>query len=64
MFGESCRGLIKGTTSVFARKNLRKTTENLSQDSRSRDSNLNLGPTDYEAGMLTTSPRLSILYHI
>jgi hypothetical protein len=35
---------------------LRKTTKNLSQDSWSLDQNLNLGPPEYKAGVLTTQP--------
>jgi hypothetical protein len=36
---------------------LRKNTENVSQDSRSAGRDLNQGPPEYEAGMLTTQPR-------
>jgi hypothetical protein len=35
---------------------LRKTTKNLSQDSRSQGRDLNLGPPKYEVGVLTTTP--------
>jgi hypothetical protein len=33
---------------------LRKTTKNLRQDSQSQGRDLNMGPTEYEAGVLTT----------
>jgi hypothetical protein len=36
--------------------------ENLSQDSRSPGLYLNPGPPEYEAGGLTTRPRLSVAY--
>jgi hypothetical protein len=36
---------------------LRKTTKNISQDIWSLDLDLNLGPPEYEAGMLTTQPQ-------
>jgi hypothetical protein len=39
---------------------LRKTTKDLSQDSRSPDRDLNPGHSEHEAGVLTTQPRLSI----
>jgi hypothetical protein len=35
---------------------LRKTTKNLSQDSRSPGRDLDPGPPEYEAGVLTTRP--------
>jgi hypothetical protein len=35
---------------------LRKTTKNLSHDSRFSGRDMNLGPIDYEAGVLTTRP--------
>jgi hypothetical protein len=35
---------------------MRKTTENLSQDSQSPGQDLKMGPTKYEAGLLTTRP--------
>jgi hypothetical protein len=40
---------------------LRKITETLDQDSRSPGRDLNLGPTDNDAGVLTTRPRRSII---
>jgi hypothetical protein len=39
---------------------LRKTTKNLSQVSRSPGRDLNPGPPEYEAGVLTTRPRRSV----
>jgi hypothetical protein len=39
---------------------LRKTTDNLSQDSRFPGRDLNLEPPEYEAGVLTTRPRRSV----
>lgn len=39
---------------------LRKTMENVSQDSQSRDQNFTLGPSEYDAGILTTRPRCSV----
>jgi hypothetical protein len=39
---------------------LRKTTKNLSQGSRSPGRDLNPGPPEYEAGVLTTRPRRSV----
>jgi hypothetical protein len=35
-------------------------TQNLSQDSRSQDLDFNPGPSEYEAGLLTTQPRRSV----
>jgi hypothetical protein len=40
---------------------LRKTTKNLSKDSRSPGRDLNLGPPEYEAGVSITQQRRSIL---
>jgi hypothetical protein len=40
---------------------LRKTTKNLSQDSRSPGRDLNPGPPEYKAGVLTTRAQHSIL---
>jgi hypothetical protein len=42
-------------------KRLRKTTKNFSQDSRSPGREMNPGPLEYEAGMLTIRPRRSVL---
>jgi hypothetical protein len=39
---------------------LRKTTNNLIQDSRCPGRDLNPGPSEYEAGILTTRPRHSV----
>jgi hypothetical protein len=39
---------------------LRKATKNFSQDSRSPGRDLNSGPPEYEAGMLTTRPRCTV----
>jgi hypothetical protein len=41
---------------------LRKTTKNLSQDSRSPGRDLNPGPPEYEAGVLTTRPRRLVVH--
>jgi hypothetical protein len=41
---------------------LRKTTRNPSQDSRSPDRELNPGPHEYEAEVLTTQPRRSVRF--
>jgi hypothetical protein len=37
---------------------MNKTTKNVSQDNRSPDRDLNLGLTEYEAGVLTYSPTI------
>jgi hypothetical protein len=42
-------------------KGLRKTTKNLSQDSRSPGRDLNPGHPEYEAGLSTTRKRCSVL---
>jgi hypothetical protein len=42
---------------------LTKTTNNLCQDSRSSSQDLNPGPPEYEAGVLTTRPRSSVSVH-
>jgi hypothetical protein len=41
---------------------LRKNTKSVSQDSRSPDRDLNAIPPEYEAVVVTTRPRLFILY--
>jgi hypothetical protein len=41
-------------------ESLRKTTKTLSHVSRSPGRNLNSGPPEYDAGMLTIRPRLSV----
>jgi hypothetical protein len=40
---------------------LRKSTKTLSLDSRSPGRDLNLGPPEYEAAVLTTRPRRSVI---
>jgi hypothetical protein len=45
---------------VICLEGLRKTTKNLSQDRRSLGRDLNPGPPEYEAGVLTTRPRRSV----
>jgi hypothetical protein len=52
----SGRGLIYGTTP----EGLRKTTKNLSQESRSPGQDLNRRTVEYEAGVLSSRLRLSI----
>jgi hypothetical protein len=42
---------------------VRKTTKYLSQDNRSLGRDLNLGPPEYEAGVLTTQPLRSVTLH-
>jgi hypothetical protein len=41
---------------------LRKTTKNLSQDIGCPDRDLSPGPPEYEAGVLATRPRRSVIY--
>jgi hypothetical protein len=55
----SGRGLIRYHPSIFLEV-LSKTTKTLSQDSRSSDRELNPGPPEYEAAMITTRPRRSV----
>jgi hypothetical protein len=50
--GSSC-GLILKYYSGICLEELKKTTKDLSQDSRSPDRDFNPGPPEYEAGMLT-----------
>jgi hypothetical protein len=45
-------------------KELRKSLKTLSQDSRSPGRDLNPGPPEYEAGVLTTRQRRSVLIYI
>jgi hypothetical protein len=47
---------------VICLEGLRKNTKNLSQDSRCPGRDLNLGPPEYEAGVLTTRPRRSVAW--
>jgi hypothetical protein len=58
----SGRGLIFRYYSGSHLEGLRKTKINLDQDSRSPGRNLNLGPPEYEAGILTTRPRRSVMF--
>jgi hypothetical protein len=43
---------------------LTNTTENLSEDSRSLDRDLNSGLSKYESGVLTTRPRRSVQNYV
>jgi hypothetical protein len=54
------RGLILRYYSDILLEGLSKTTKTLSQDSRISDRDLNLGPREYGAGVLTTRPRRSV----
>jgi hypothetical protein len=54
-------GLILGIIPAFAWRDGRKQRKNLRQDRRSPGSILNSGPPVYEAGVLTTRPRHSVL---
>jgi hypothetical protein len=56
----SFRGIILRYYPGIGLEELRKTTKNLNQDSRFPGRDLKPGPTEYEAGVLTTRPRLSI----
>jgi hypothetical protein len=56
----SSRGLILSYYPGMHLERLR-TPQNLSRDSRSPDRDLNLGPSVYESGALTSRPRLSVL---
>jgi hypothetical protein len=47
---------------IICLEELRKTTRNLSQDSRSLGQDLNLGPSEYEAGVLTTQSQCLIMF--
>jgi hypothetical protein len=57
--GGSGRSLILMYYSGIRLEGLSKTTLNLSQGSRSPMRDLNPGPPEYEAGVLTTGPRRS-----
>jgi hypothetical protein len=48
------------TTLVFCLEGLRKFTKDVSLDSRLLGRDLNSGPLDYEAGVLTTHPRRTV----
>jgi hypothetical protein len=50
--------LIYGTIPAFCLEGLRKTSKTLSRDSLSIGCDLNLGPHEYEEGLLTTQPHL------
>jgi hypothetical protein len=56
---ESGRNIILKYYSGICMERLRKTTKNLSHDSRSPGRYLNLGPPEYEAGVFYTRPRRS-----
>jgi hypothetical protein len=56
----SGRGLILRYYPGVCLKGLRKTTKTLSQDNRSPGRGLYPGPPEYEVGVLTTQPRLSV----
>jgi hypothetical protein len=56
----SGRGLISRYYTGICLEGLRKTTKNLSQVSRSLRRDLNLAPTEYEAGVIITLPRRSV----
>jgi hypothetical protein len=58
----SGRGLIIRYYPGIRVEGLRKTTKNLSQDSRSPGRNLKPGSSEYEAGALINLPRLSMPY--
>jgi hypothetical protein len=57
---ESGRGLILRYYPGIRMEGLRKTTINLSHDSRSLGPDLNLKPHEYKAGVLTTRPGRSV----
>jgi hypothetical protein len=57
---ESGSGLILRYYPDIHLERLRKTTNNLSQDIRSPDPDLNPGLPQYEATVLTTRPRVSV----
>jgi hypothetical protein len=56
----SGRGLILRYYPGIRMEGLRKTTKNLTQDSRSARRDLSAVPPEYEAGWLTTRPRRSV----
>jgi hypothetical protein len=53
----SCRDLILRCYPSICLGELRNGTRDLTEDSRSADPDLNLGPPEYEARVLTTRPR-------
>jgi hypothetical protein len=53
----SCRDVILRYYPDIRLEGLRKRTGNLNQDSRSPGPDLNPGPPEYEAGVLTTRPQ-------
>jgi hypothetical protein len=57
----SGRGLILILYPDICPEDLRKTTINLNQYSRSPGRDLKSGPPEYEAGLLTTRPQLSVV---
>jgi hypothetical protein len=57
----SVRGLISRYYPGIRLEGLRKTTRNLNQDSRSLGPRIEPGPPEYEAGVLTTHTRRSVL---
>jgi hypothetical protein len=58
--GSSCGLMLKYYPRIFP-QGPRKTTENLGHDSRSPGREWNPGPPEYEAGMLATRPRRSVV---
>jgi hypothetical protein len=59
MSWKGCRSLILRYYLGICLEGLRKITD-ISQDSRSQGRNLNTGPPEYEAGVLTTRPQRSV----
>jgi hypothetical protein len=62
--GGSCRGLIPRYYPGNFLEGMRKTTKNLSQDSRSPGRGLNPGLPEYEAGVLITRPQRSVTFRV
>jgi hypothetical protein len=58
----SGRGVIYGTIPVFTLEGLWKTTKNFRQHNRSPDRDLKLGPSEQEAGVLSTFLSVFFLY--
>jgi hypothetical protein len=54
------RGLLFKVLAQYSPVGTEKNTKNLSQDSWCLDRDLNRGPPEYEAGVLTTPPRRSM----
>jgi hypothetical protein len=63
-FRRGGRGLILRYYTIICLEELRETTKNLSQDSRSAGRDLNPGLPDYEARVLFTRRRRSVLVYI